>query len=87
MYLRLKDPPNEREMKFSEGGKNSEENGGRKMIYGLRNLDIRPECLRGHKIQSGSILKIKIKFSKKKTNGKRQISCRESYRWGFAVEV
>ena len=70
-------------MKLPEGG----ENGGNKMISGLRKVDIHPQCLGDHKIQRCSILKIGMKFSKKKTNGKHQISGRESYRWCFAVEV
>ena len=82
-YPRLKNPPNGREFKLSEGG----ENGGRKMISGIRNMDICPQCLGEHKIQRGSILKIGKKFTKKKTNGKQQISGRESYRWCFAAEV
>ena len=66
-----------REMKSPKG----RENVGRKMISGLRN--IRPQCLGEHKIQRGSILKIGMKFSKKKTNGQCQII----YRWCFAAEV
>ena len=81
-YPRQKDPPIRREFKLHEGG----ENGGRKMISGLRNVDICPQCLGEHKIQRSSILKIGM-FSRKKTNGKRQISGRESYRWCFVVEV
>ena len=73
---RLEDPPNRREMKLPKGG----ENGGRKMISSLRNMDIRPQCLVDHKIQRGSILKTGMRFSKKKTNFKLQISGRESYR-------
>ena len=70
-------------MKLPEGG----ENGGRKMISGLKNMDIRPQCLGEHKIQRGSILKIGMKFSKKKTNGKLEISSRESYKWCFETKV
>ena len=51
----------------AEGGEKS----GRKMIFGLRNMDICLQCLREYKIQRGSFLKIGKKFSKKKTNGKR----------------
>ena len=79
----MKDPPNTREMKFPKG----KENGRRKMMSSLRNLDICPQCLGEHKIQRGSILKIGMKFSKKKTNGKHQISGRKSYRWGVAAKV
>ena len=67
--------------------KQKRENGGRKMISDLRNKHIRPQCLGGHKTQRASILKIEIKFSRKKTNGKHQIIGRESYRWCFVVEV
>ena len=70
-------------MKSPEGG----ESGGRKMTSGLRNVDIRLQYLREYKIQRASILKIGIKVNRKKTNGKGQISGRESYRWCFAAEV
>ena len=70
-------------MKSPEGG----ENGGRKITSGLRNVEIRPQYLGEYKIQRDSILKIGMKFSRKKTNGKRQISGRESYRWCFLAEV
>ena len=53
-------------MKLPKGG----EKGGRKVISGLRKMDICPQCREEHKIQRGSILKIGMKFSKKKTNGK-----------------
>ena len=39
-----------------------------------------------YKIQRDSILKIGIKFSKKKTSGKHQISGREFHRWCFVTE-
>ena len=70
-------------MKSPKGGENSR----RKMISYLRNVEIRPQCLGEYKIQMDSILKIGIKFSRKKTNGKGQISGRESYRWCFVAEV
>ena len=57
------------------------------MISDLRNIYICPQPLKVHKIQRGSILKIAMKFNRKKTNGKRQISGRESYRWCFLAEV
>ena len=82
-YPRLKDPPNGREMKVPKG----RENGGTKMISGLKNVDIRPQCFGEYKIQRGSILKIGMKFSRKKTNGKRQIRGGESYRRCFGAEV
>ena len=67
-------------MKSLEGKENSR----RKMTSGLRNVDIGPQYLGEYKIQRDSILKIGIKFSRKKTNGKRQrISCR----WCFVREV
>ena len=59
----------------------------KRRISGLRNMDIFPQSLGEHKIPRGSILKIGMKFSKKKTNGKRQISGRESYRCCLAAEV
>ena len=66
----------------------SGENGRRrKMISDLRNLYIRPKLLGGHKIQRGSLLKIGMKFSRKKVNGKCKISVRESHRWCFLAEV
>ena len=52
------------------------ENGRKKMISTLRNLHIRPECHGEHKIQRDSILKIGMKFNRKKMNGRRQISGR-----------
>ena len=55
-------------MKLPWGG----ENGRRKMISNLRNVYIRPQRLGGHKIKRDSILKIGMKFSRKKKNGKRQ---------------
>ena len=55
------------------------EKGGRKMISDLKNVYIRPKPLGGHKIQRGSVLKVGMKFTRQKTNGKRQISGRESY--------
>ena len=79
----MKDPPNGREMKSPGGG----ENGRRKMICDLRNVYIRPQRLRGHKIKRGSILRMGMKFSRKKMNSKHQISGRESYRWCFVAEV
>ena len=60
-------------MKSPEGG----ENGRRKTISSQRNGDICPPYPSAYKIQRDSILKIGMKFSKKKTNGKRQISDRE----------
>ena len=57
-----------------------------KTISGQRNGDIRPQYPREYKIQRDSILKIGMKFSKKKTSGKRQISGRESHRWCFVTE-
>ena len=63
------------------------ENGRRKMTSGLRNVDTQPQFLVGYKIQRDSTLKIGMKFSRKKMNGKGQISDRESYRWCFEVEV
>ena len=66
-----------------EGG----ENGRRKMTSCLRNVDIRPQYLGEYKIQRDSILKIGMKFSRKKTNGKDQISGREYHRWCFMTEV
>ena len=45
-----------------------------KTISGQRNGDIRPQYPREYKIQRDSILKIGMKFSKKKLSGKRQIS-------------
>ena len=53
-------------MKSPEGG----ENGGRKITSGLRNVEIRPQYLGEYKIQRNSILKIGMKSSRKKTNGK-----------------
>ena len=82
-YSRLQDPPNGREMKLPKGGENSR----RRMTSGLRNLDIRPQCLGEYKIQRGSILMIGMKFSRKKMNGKSQVSGRDSYRWLFTAEV
>ena len=77
-------------MKSTEGG----ENGERKMISSLRNMNIRPQCFGEHKIQRGSILKNGMKFSKKNMNGKHQISGRESllfqeifYYYSISVEV
>ena len=70
-------------MKLLWGG----EHGGKKMLSDLRNVYIHPQRLGGHKIQRASILKIGMKFSRKKTNGKLQISGRESYRWCFEAEV
>ena len=46
------------------------ENGRKKTISALRNMHIRPQCPRGHRIQEDSILKIGMKFSRKKTNGR-----------------
>ena len=57
------------------------------MTSGLRNVDIPPQYLKEYKLQRDSILKIGMTFSRKKTNGKCQISGRESYRWCFVVEV
>ena len=82
-YPRLQDLPNGGEMKSPEGG----ENDRRKMTSGLRNVDLCPHYLKEYKIQRDSILKIGMKFSRKKTNGKRQISGRESHRWYFVMEV
>ena len=82
-YPRLQDLPNRGEMKSPE----CRENGGRKMTSCLRNVDIRPQYLGEYKIQRDSILKIEMKFSRKKTNGMHQISGRESHRWCFVTEV
>ena len=79
---RPQDLPNRGEMKSPDGG----ENGGRKTISGWRNGDIHPQYPGDYKIQRDSILKIGIKFSKKKTSGKHQISGRESHRWCFVTE-
>ena len=56
--------------------------------------DIRPEK-RGHcpqylgeyKIQRDSILNVRMKVSREKTNGNHQRSGKASYRWCFAAEV
>ena len=69
-------------MNSPEGG----ENGRRKTISGRRNGNIRPQYPEEYKIQKDSILKIGMKFNKKKTSGKRQISGRESHRWCFVTE-
>ena len=57
------------------------------VAWGRRNVDIRPQYLGEYKIQKDSFLKIGMKFSRKKTNGKHQISGNESYGWCFVVEV
>ena len=64
-YLRLQDIPNGSKMKSPEGG----EKGGKKMTYGLRNMDFLLQYLGEFNIQSDSILKIGMKFSRKKMNG------------------
>ena len=46
-----------------------------------KHVYIHPKYLREYKIQRNSILKIGMKFSRKKTSGKRQISGSESHRW------
>ena len=56
-------------MKSPEGGENS----GRKMTSSLRNVDICPQYLEEYKTLRDSILKIGMKFSRKKTNGKHQM--------------
>ena len=81
-YPRLQGLPNIGEMKSPEGG----EKGGRKRTSGRRNGNIPPQYPREYKIQRDSILKIGMKFGKKKTSDKRQISCRESHRWCFVTE-
>ena len=64
------------EKKSPVGGENDE----RKITSCLRNVDIPPQYLGEYKIQRDSILKIGMKFSGKMSNGKRQISGRESQR-------
>ena len=81
-YPSSQDLPNRGEMTSSEGG----ENGGRKTLSGWRNEDIPPQYPREYKIQRDSIPKIRTKFRKKKTSGKRQMSGRESNRWCFVME-
>ena len=63
------------------------EKGGKKMISALRNVHICPQCHREHGIQRDSTLKIGVKYSRKKMNGKRQISDRGFNRWCFVAEV
>ena len=70
-------------MKSPEGKENSR----RKTTSGQRNSDICPQYLGDYKIQRDSILKIGMKFSRKKTSVKRQISGRESHRLCLVMEV
>ena len=79
--MRLQDLPNTGEMKSPEGIENS----GRKRTSGLRNMDILPQYLGKYKIQRDSILIIGMRFSRKKTNGKCQISGKESHGWCFVT--
>ena len=69
-------------MKSPEAG----ENGRRKTISGQRNGDFCPQYPGEYTFQRDPILKIGIKFSKKKTSGKLQISGSESHRWCFIME-
>ena len=48
--------------------------------------DICPQYPREYKIQRDSILKIGMKFSRKRISGKRQISGKKSHRWCFVTE-
>ena len=45
---------NRREMKLPEGGENSR----RKIISGLRDMDIQPQCLEKYKIQRGLLQRL-----------------------------
>ena len=63
------------------------ENDTRNMKSALRNVPICPQCHGEHGIRRDSILKIGMKFSRKKTNGRHQISGREFHRWCFVADV